>query len=112
MIIEFFILGKVYPARVRRVKGKLKLFFSTDSEFHNIHGFDLPCYCCGNIKHRWRSLSQKKIAFELQKKEFKPNSLSSIEKYLKALREEYGASTLFHLACLMIKSGELIIDDL
>lgn len=61
MIIEFFILGKVYPARVRRVKGKLKLFFSTDSEFHNIHGFDLPCYCCGNIKHRWRSLSQKKI---------------------------------------------------
>jgi len=57
-------------------------------------------------------LSQKQIAFELQKKEFKPNSLSSIEKYLKALREEYGASTLFHLACLMIKSGELIIDDL
>ncbi|MGC5746840.1 helix-turn-helix transcriptional regulator [Chryseobacterium sp. NFX27] len=57
-------------------------------------------------------LSQKQIAFELQKKEVKPNSLSSIEKYLKALREEYGASTLFHLACLMIKSGELIIDDL
>lgn len=64
------------------------------------------------IKFLKDGLSQKQIALELQKKEIKPNSLSSIEKYLKSLREEYGASTLFHLACLMIKSGELIIDDL
>lgn len=61
MIIQFFIMGKVYPARVIRVKGRLKLFFSTGSEFHNLYGFDLPCYCCGDIKHRWRSLSKLKL---------------------------------------------------
>lgn len=48
-----------------------------------------------------KGLSQKQIAAELQKLEIKPNSLSSVEKYLKALRETYQANTLFHLACIL-----------
>lgn len=61
MILEFLISGKVYPAKVKKVKGKLKLFFITDDEFYNIHGFDLPNYCCKNVKHRWRSLRELKF---------------------------------------------------
>lgn len=59
-----------------------------------------------------KGLSQKQIAGKLSEMEIKPSSLSSVEKYIKAVREEYGASTLFHLACLMIKIGDLNIDDL
>lgn len=64
------------------------------------------------VEYLKNGLSQKQIAGKLSENNIKPNSLSSIEKYIKALRDEYGASTLFHLACIMIKIGDLNIDDL
>lgn len=54
--MEFFIRGKVYPAIIKRVKGKTKVFFNTDSDYYNRNGFDLPNYCCGRMKCRWKSL--------------------------------------------------------
>lgn len=60
MNIEFSIMGKVYPAKVKRVKGKLKVFFNTYDVYHKNHGFDLPNFCCNKIKCRWRSLKNWK----------------------------------------------------
>ncbi|MDN5470388.1 MULTISPECIES: helix-turn-helix transcriptional regulator [Chryseobacterium] len=45
--------------------------------------------------------SQKQIAAELVNRDIKPNSLSSVEKYLKQIKETYKANTLFHLACIL-----------
>lgn len=56
-------------------------------------------------------LTQKQISYELQEMDIKPNSLSSVEKHLKALRKEYRAETLFHLACLMIKNEDLELNE-
>ena len=58
-----------------------------------------------------KGMSQKEIAYELQKMEIKPNSLSSVEKYLKSLREEYGAKTMFHLACILFEKDEFEIKE-
>ncbi|VFB03342.1 Uncharacterised protein [Chryseobacterium taihuense] len=44
--MEFFINGKVYQGNVRRIKGKMKVFFKTDDFYHSTFGFDLPNYCC------------------------------------------------------------------
>lgn len=52
-------------------------------------------------------LTQKEIAEALQKMDYKPNSLSSVEKYLKVMRKEYGAQTMFHLAILLIQNNDL-----
>lgn len=52
-------------------------------------------------------LTQKEISEALQELNYKPNSLSSVEKYLKAMREEYGALTMFHLAILLIQNDDL-----
>jgi len=54
--MEFLIRGKVYPAIVKRVEGKIKVFFNTDSEYYNYIGFDLPNFCCSRMKCRWKSL--------------------------------------------------------
>ncbi len=46
-------------------------------------------------------LSQKQIAGKLHDLNIKPNSLSSVEKRLRQIRECYEAKTLFHLACIL-----------
>lgn len=63
------------------------------------------------IQYLKNGLSQKQIAFNLQANEIKPNSLSSVEKYIKALREEYQAKTMFHLACILFEKNELEINE-
>jgi len=45
--------------------------------------------------------TQAEIAVLLAEKGIKPNSLSHIEKLLKAVRKEYGASTMFHLGVIL-----------
>lgn len=62
------------------------------------------------IQYLKTGMSQKEIASELKNIGIKPNSLSSVEKYLKALRDEYGAKTLFHLACILFVNNELDIE--
>ena len=47
--------------------------------------------------------SQNEIADILKAEGFQPNSLSSVEKKLKQIKDEYEAKTLFHLAILLIK---------
>lgn len=59
------------------------------------------------IKYLKDGLSQTEVSEELKKMDFKPNSVSSVEKKLKSLREEYGAKTLFHLACILHELDEL-----
>ncbi|REC47887.1 MULTISPECIES: hypothetical protein [Chryseobacterium] len=61
-----------------------------------------------NIKRRILELlkegfSQHEIADILKAEGFHPNSLSSVEKKLRQIKEEYEAKTLFHLAVLLIK---------
>lgn len=60
--MEFFINGKVYQGNIRRIKGKMKVFFKTDDFYHSTFGFDLPNYCCKKMECRWKILSTwKKI---------------------------------------------------
>lgn len=62
--MEFLIAGKVYFGIVKRVrvKGKFKLrvFFNTDDYYMSQNGFDLPNFCCGGMKCRWKSLREWK----------------------------------------------------
>lgn len=37
---------------VKRVKGKLKLFFKTNQEDKNVYGFDFPHCGCNSRQHR------------------------------------------------------------
>lgn len=55
MILEVFIKGNIYLMRAKRINGKVKLFFKTDSHYYNSFGFDLPLYCCDNIQHKWKN---------------------------------------------------------
>lgn len=48
-------------------------------------------------------LTQKEISLKLIELEIKPNSLSSVEKYLNALKKDYGAKTLFHLGYIIFQ---------
>ncbi len=50
--------------------------------------------------------SQKEIAESLKNANIKPNSLSSVEKYINQLKQDYHAKTMFHLACLLFKIDE------
>ncbi len=50
--------------------------------------------------------SQKEISDSLKNANIKPNSLSSVEKYINQLKQEYQAKTMFHLACLLFKIEE------
>ena len=56
----FLIKGKFYEGTVKRVKGKLKIFFKTDSDYYNCNGFELPNYCCSRMKCRWKSFKEWK----------------------------------------------------
>lgn len=51
--------------------------------------------------------NQKEISNDLKKKGITPNSVSIIEKRLRALKEMHKANTLFHLA-LILKRKNLI----
>ncbi|MPS66834.1 hypothetical protein [Chryseobacterium sp.] len=46
-------------------------------------------------------LAQPEIAEKLREKGIKPNSLSSIEKRIKQMRDYYNAKTLVHLAFIL-----------
>ncbi|WP_159479768.1 hypothetical protein [Chryseobacterium sp. 18068] len=48
-------------------------------------------------------LNQKEIAEKLVQLEVKPNSLSSVEKYLNAIRIEYKAKSMFHLGYILFQ---------
>ncbi|ROH98269.1 hypothetical protein EGI16_21570 [Chryseobacterium sp. G0240] len=47
--------------------------------------------------------SQYEIAEKLKERGIKPNSLSSVEKHLNKIKENYEAKSLFHLACILHK---------
>lgn len=46
-------------------------------------------------------LNQTEIAEKLKQENIKPNSLSSVEKKIKDIKELYNAKTMFHLACIL-----------
>ncbi|MBD3906751.1 MULTISPECIES: helix-turn-helix domain-containing protein [Chryseobacterium] len=48
-----------------------------------------------------KGMNQKEISEQLVKLEIKPNSLSTVEKYLSVMRKEYGAKTMFHLGYIL-----------
>lgn len=50
--------------------------------------------------HLSKGKTQAEIAEIFKRDGIEPNSLSSIEKDLKRIKKEYGAKTMFHLACL------------
>lgn len=54
------------------------------------------------IAYMKEGLNQAEISEILKKMEIKPNSLSIIEKRLKAIREKFGAKTNFHLAIILL----------
>lgn len=47
--------GRTYQMSVRRVDGKLKLFFKTNLECYNAKGFDFSHCRCSNRKHHLES---------------------------------------------------------
>ncbi len=53
--MEFIIKGKIYLGIVKRVKGKLKIFFKTDDNYRIQYGFDLPSFSCSRMDCRWKS---------------------------------------------------------
>ena len=53
--------------------------------------------------------TQPEISDILKAKGIHPNSLSSIEKGLKALRERKGAKTMFHLAIILAREKALTL---
>lgn len=57
------------------------------------------------IEYLKEGLNQKEISEKLMENEIFPNSLSSVEKKIKNLRDEYGAKTLFHLAIILYENG-------
>ncbi|WP_185286838.1 helix-turn-helix transcriptional regulator [Chryseobacterium indologenes] len=54
-------------------------------------------------------LSQQEIAERLKQNDIKPNSLSSVEKKLKQIKEYYEAKNLFHLACIL-RNNKLLVN--
>ena len=58
------------------------------------------------IEYLKKGYNQAEIAIKLQEQEIKPNSLSSVEKKLKTIREFYGAKTLFHLGYIIALEKE------
>nr|WP_315419641.1 hypothetical protein [uncultured Pedobacter sp.] len=53
------------------------------------------------IDHLKAGKTQKEIADIFVSKKIYPNSLSSIEKRLKVIKELYNASTMFHLGVIL-----------
>lgn len=70
----------------RQVKAVLKTLDNTDELI---------------IAYMKEGLNQAEISKMFVKLEIKPNSLSIIEKRLKAIREKFGAKTNFHLAIIL-----------
>ncbi|MDR6698185.1 hypothetical protein J2W57_001553 [Chryseobacterium ginsenosidimutans] len=58
--MQFFTKGKAYQGDLKRVKGKMKVFFKTNSPYYKQAVFDLPIYCCSNIRCRYKSLRKWK----------------------------------------------------
>lgn len=56
------------------------------------------------IECLFKGMTQVEISDELKRENVKPNSLSSIEKKLKQIREKYKANTMFHLAVILSKN--------
>ncbi|WP_312208303.1 hypothetical protein [Empedobacter sp.] len=56
------------------------------------------------IKHLSEGLNQIQIAQIFKNENYKPNSLSSIEKEIYKLKEEYNAKTMFELGFKIAKS--------
>jgi hypothetical protein len=63
------------------------------------------------IKYLSEGYTQDQIAHEFQKKNITPNSVSSIEKKLRTMKDSYNAKTMFHLAWILSKEKSLIITD-
>lgn len=57
------------------------------------------------IEYLAKGLTQIEVSNELKLKGITPNSLSLIEKKLKALRKEHRAATTFHLAVILLRKG-------
>ncbi len=53
------------------------------------------------IEYLKQGLNQKEISLKLIELNLKPNSLSSVEKYLNSIRKEYDAKTMFHLGYIL-----------
>lgn len=53
------------------------------------------------IKHLKEGKTQYEVAEIFKNEGIVPNSLSSIEKSLKAIREKHGAKTMFHLGVIL-----------
>lgn len=70
----------------RQVKAVLKTLDNTDELI---------------IAYMKEGLNQAEISKIFVKMKIKPNSLSIIEKRLKAIREKFGAKTNFHLAIIL-----------
>ena len=49
--------------------------------------------------------TQNEISDILKSQGIKPNSLSHIEKLLKKVRADHGATTMFHLGCILTKNN-------
>ena len=58
------------------------------------------------IDYMKEGYSQYEIADKLKEIGIKPNSLSSVEKKIKKIRDSYGAKTLFHLAIILIQEEQ------
>lgn len=59
------------------------------------------------IKYLQEGLSQPEIAEKLKENKITPNSLSSVEKRLKQIKEFYQAKSMFHLACILHNKKKL-----
>ncbi|HLV24219.1 MAG TPA: hypothetical protein VKY36_05525 [Moheibacter sp.] len=57
------------------------------------------------IRHLCEGKTQDEISFFLQQKDIKPNSVSTIEKRLKSLREDFSARTNIELALIFKELG-------
>ncbi|MEC3881841.1 hypothetical protein [Parapedobacter sp. 10938] len=53
------------------------------------------------IKQLFDGLTQSQISTNLKREGITPNSLSAVEKYLKALKDVNGANTMFHLGAIL-----------
>jgi len=58
------------------------------------------------IKHLFAGKTQAEISQILKDQGIKPNSLSSIEKLLKRVKNQHKANTMFHLAVILSRSGQ------
>jgi len=57
------------------------------------------------IENLKKGFNQKEISEKLKLLNVKPNSLSSVEKKIKIIRELHGANTLFHLGYIIAQKS-------